>query len=72
MMLPWHRASRGFINRYTEGWSAWTVVILLVLFMLINFADKVVLALVAIPVMDEFSLTPTQFGLLGSSFFLLF
>ena len=72
MMLPWHRASREFINRYTEGWSAWTVVILLVLFMLINFADKVVLALVAIPVMDEFSLTPTQFGLLGSSFFLLF
>jgi MFS transporter, ACS family, D-galactonate transporter len=52
--------------------SAWTVVALLFGFMLINFADKVVLALAAVPVMDEFSLTPTRFGLLGSSFFFLF
>jgi MFS transporter, ACS family, D-galactonate transporter len=44
--------------------SAWTVVALLSCFMLINFADKVVLALAAVPVMDEFSLTPTRFGLL--------
>jgi MFS family permease len=72
MTLRWHRVSRDFISQHTEGWSTWTVVILLFLFMLINFADKVVLALAGIPVMEEFSLTPTQFGLLGSSFFLLF
>ncbi|KVL25555.1 hypothetical protein WS97_30120 [Burkholderia territorii] len=47
-------------------------VVLLFLFMAINFADKVVLGLVAIPMMQDMNLTPAQFGLAGSSFFLLF
>ena len=52
--------------------KAWLVLILLFLFMLINFADKVVVGLAAVPIMHDLQLTPVQFGQLGSSFFLLF
>jgi MFS transporter, ACS family, D-galactonate transporter len=72
MRFAWRGEGREVVSRRNEGRSAWTVVVLLFLFMMINFADKVVLALAAVPVMDEFSLTPTRFGLLGSSFYLLF
>ena len=48
------------------------VVALLFLFMVINFADKAALGIAAVPIMRELDLTPRQFGLLGSSFFLLF
>ncbi|WP_322015411.1 MFS transporter [Paraburkholderia sp. J12] len=50
----------------------WGVVATLFLFMAINFADKAVLGLVAVPVMHDMQLTPAQFGLVGSAFFLLF
>ncbi|MEN2474468.1 MFS transporter [Burkholderia sp. GS2Y] len=50
----------------------WAVVAALFLFMAINFADKAVLGLVAVPVMHDMQLTPAQFGLVGSAFFLLF
>ncbi|MBV8120696.1 MAG: MFS transporter [Alphaproteobacteria bacterium] len=40
--------------------------------MLINFADKAVIGIAAVPLMTELQLSPRQFGLLGSSFFLLF
>ena len=52
--------------------GAWTITALLFLFMLVNFADKVVVGLAAVPIMDELGLSPTQFGRLGSAFFLLF
>ena len=52
--------------------GAWLIVALLFLFMLINFADKAVIGIAAVPIMDELHLSPRQFGLLGSSFFLLF
>jgi MFS family permease len=45
---------------------------LLFLFMLINFADKVVVGLAAQPIMKDLNLDPKQFGLIGSSFFFLF
>jgi MFS transporter, ACS family, D-galactonate transporter len=51
---------------------AWMVVGLLFLFMLINFADRAVLGLAAIPIMQELELSHTQFGLIGSSFFIFF
>src|SRR3974377_2439743 len=51
---------------------AWIVVVLLFLFMLINFADKAVIGIAAVPIMRELQLSPRQFGLIGSSFFLLF
>src|ERR1700684_1101903 len=50
----------------------WVIVGSLFLFMLINFADKAVLGLVAIPMMQDMGLSHEQFGLVGSAFFLLF
>src|SRR6478609_1080836 len=52
--------------------GAWTIVALLFLFMMINFADKAIIGLAGVPIMTELNLTPKQFGLVGSSFFLLF
>ncbi len=52
--------------------AAWLIVSLLFLFMLINFADKAVIGIAGVPIMEELRLSPRQFGLLGSSFFLLF
>jgi len=52
--------------------GAWTVTFLLFLFMLVNFADKIVVGLAGVPIMTDLKLTPEQFGLLGSSFFFLF
>jgi MFS family permease len=40
--------------------------------MLVNFADKIVVGLAAVPIITELKLQPDQFGTLGSSFFLLF
>ena len=52
--------------------GAWAIVALLFLFMLINFADKAIIGLAGVPIMTDLHLTPKQFGLVGSSFFLLF
>src|SRR5437899_9054544 len=52
--------------------GAWTITFLLFLFMLVNFADKIVVGLAGVPIMTELKLDPEQFGQLGSSFFLLF
>jgi ACS family D-galactonate transporter-like MFS transporter len=51
---------------------AWTVVALVFLFMVINFADKAVVGLASVPIMEELHLSRAQFGMLGSAFFLLF
>jgi MFS family permease len=40
--------------------------------MLVNFADKAVVGLAAVPIMRELGLSPKQYGALGSSFFLLY
>jgi MFS transporter, ACS family, D-galactonate transporter len=52
--------------------DAWLIVALLFLFMLVNFADKAVIGIAAVPMMQELRLSPREFGLIGSSFFLLF
>ncbi|WP_024515954.1 MFS transporter [Bradyrhizobium sp. Tv2a-2] len=52
--------------------GAWKITFLLFLFMLVNFADKIVVGLAGVPIMTELKLEPEQFGFLGSSFFLLF
>jgi MFS transporter, ACS family, D-galactonate transporter len=52
--------------------QAWTVVALVFVFMLINFADKAVVGLASVPIMQELELSHTQFGALGSAFFLIF
>jgi ACS family D-galactonate transporter-like MFS transporter len=56
----------------SESRKAWIAVVLVFLFMLINFADKAVIGLASVPIMRDLGLTHRQFGLLGSAFFLLF
>lgn len=51
---------------------AWVVTILLLAFMLINFADKAVLGLAAKPIMHDLHLSPSEYGLLSSGFYFLF
>jgi MFS family permease len=52
--------------------GAWKITFLLFLFMLVNFADKIVVNLAGVPIKAELQLNPEQFGFLGSSFFFLF
>ncbi|PZR08719.1 MAG: MFS transporter [Azospirillum brasilense] len=52
--------------------KAYVVLVLLFLFQMLNFFDKLVFGLSAVPIMQELSLSPKEFGLIGSSFFLLF
>jgi ACS family D-galactonate transporter-like MFS transporter len=48
------------------------IIALLFVFMVVNFADKAALGLVAVPLMRDLHLTPDQFGLVAGSFFALF
>jgi sugar phosphate permease len=57
---------------FHEPGRAWTMAAMLFVFIVVNFADKVALGLVAVPLMDELKFTPGEFGLIGSSFFWLF
>ena len=43
--------------------GAWGITFLLFLFMLVNFADKIVVGLAAVPIMTELKLQPEEFGL---------
>jgi MFS family permease len=52
--------------------QAWAMATWLTVFSAINFLDKVVLGMVAVPVMRELHLSPTQFGVIAGSFFWLF
>ena len=52
--------------------GAWKITALLFLYMVVNFADKIVVGLAGVPIMQDLNLHPSQFGLLGSSFFFLF
>ncbi|MCO4865052.1 MFS transporter [Cupriavidus sp. WGlv3] len=51
---------------------AWLTAVLLFFFLVVNAMDKMVVGLLAAPMMAELGLTPAQFGLVGSSFFWLF
>ncbi|GLH80920.1 MFS transporter [Bradyrhizobium sp. SSBR45G] len=64
------RTSRASSQSTPKG--AWKITFLLFLFMLVNFADKIVVGLAGVPIMTELNLNAEQFGLLGSSFFFLF
>src|SRR5580692_2773580 len=52
--------------------GAWGITFLLFLFMVVNFADKIVVGLAGVPITKELQLQPEEFGTLGSSFFYLF
>ncbi len=53
-------------------WRPWVITGLLFFFMFINFADKVIIGLAAVPMMQEMKLSPIQWGMVGSSFFYFF
>ncbi|KRQ13790.1 MFS transporter [Bradyrhizobium manausense] len=63
-------ASKGASKATPKG--AWTIVFLLFLLMVVNFADKIVVGLAGVPIVTDMKLEPAQFGLLGSAFFFLF
>ena len=52
--------------------KAWLIAGMLFLFMLINFLDKTVLGLAAVPIMTELHLSHAAFGAIASAFFYLF
>jgi len=52
--------------------GAWRITFLLFLYMVVNFADKIVVGLAGVPIMNELQLSPKEFGFLGSAFFFLF
>jgi MFS family permease len=52
--------------------GAWKITFLLFLFMVVNFADKIVVNLAGVPIKKDLNLDPEQFGFLASSFFFLF
>lgn len=56
---------------YQPG-RAWFMTSLLAIFMLINFVDKIGVGLVAVPMMEELKLSPTEYGVVAGSFFWLF
>lgn len=63
---------RGAISAGKMNRRAWAVTGMLVIFQIINFADKAVLGLVAEPAMQELGLSASEFGFIGSAFFFLF
>jgi len=52
--------------------KAWTIAVWLTVFSAINFLDKVVLGMVAVPLMRDLHLSPSEFGVIAGSFFWLF
>ncbi|MER5611398.1 MFS transporter [Streptomyces sp. NPDC002215] len=51
---------------------AWLVTALIVTFMIVNFADKSVLGLAADPIMEELDISHSTYGLISSSYSILF
>ncbi len=66
------RAAAETIARGRVTWRPWVITGLLSLFMFINFADKAIIGIAAVPMMRDMQLSPTQWGVVGSSFFALF
>ena len=52
--------------------KAWTVALMLAALNLVNFLDKIVIGLVAVPMMQELGLTAVQFGVIGGAIYWLF
>ncbi|MEU1210639.1 MFS transporter [Nocardia sp. NPDC005825] len=65
------RSSESVAAQYDPRRS-WLIMALIMAFMMINFADKAVLGFAAVPIMDELHISKSTYGLIASSFFLLF
>ena len=50
----------------------WVMIMLLLILGAINFADKAVLGLAAVPIIKELHMSPAQYGLVSGSLFWLF
>lgn len=50
----------------------WLVTVMLLVLMMISWADKAILGIVAVPLMADLGINEAQFGLLGSAVFMLF
>lgn len=50
----------------------WTIIALLSIVQIVNFADKTVVGLAAVPIMRELNLSASQYGLVASSFYALY
>lgn len=51
---------------------AWSTTLLLTFLMMLNWADKAVIGLAALPIMNDLGISPEQFGLVNSGMFLAF
>ncbi|PFE48297.1 MFS transporter [Bacillus cereus] len=51
---------------------SWIILLFLVASGMINQVDKIIIGLVSVPVMEELNLSPSQWGVVGSSFFWFF
>ncbi|WP_322053939.1 MFS transporter [Paraburkholderia bannensis] len=60
------------LNTSHKPGSAWIMTALLTGLAMINFLDKIVLGMVAVPLTADLHLSPAQFGLVAGSFFWLF
>ncbi|GHB51843.1 MFS transporter [Streptomyces viridiviolaceus] len=69
---PVSRSGDRAAGRPNDRRRAWLVTAMIVTFMVINFADKSVLGLAAVPIMDELHISNSTYGLISSSFYLLF
>src|SRR5436190_2378329 len=52
--------------------SGWVMILLLLALGAINYADKAVLGLAAVPIIKDLHLSPTQYGLVSGSLFWLY
>ena len=51
--------------------STWVIIFLLFLLTVISNADKAIVGFASVPIMKELGLSPEQWGVVGSVFFLL-
>lgn len=60
------------VERNTLPKGAWTITALVVVFMVLNYADKSVLGFAADDIMDELGISKSAYGAIASSFYFLF
>jgi len=60
------------MNPIYQPGRAWSIALMLAVLNLVNFLDKIVIGMVAVPMREELSLSPVQFGVIGGAIFWLF
>jgi MFS family permease len=69
--VPYRAKSEELYMSKTPKYS-WIILLFLVLSGMINQVDKIIIGLVSVPLMKELHLSPSQWGVVGSSFFWFF